>query len=137
MDAKKYLQQVRKLNVLIEQKRKQVKNLKEFAESITVPMDKERVSSSPTSLDKIGEIVAKIIDLENEINCDIDKYIELKKEVIGVIDSVEDARLMNLLYERYLNFKTWDNIAAGMGITYQWVHILHKIALKNVQKLVD
>lgn len=137
MDAKKYLQQVRKLNVLIEQKRKQVKNLKELAESITVPMDKERVSSSPTSLDKIGEIVAKIIDLENEINCDIDKYIELKKEVIGVIDSVEDARLMNLLYERYLNFKTWDNIAAGMGITYQWVHILHKIALKNVQKLVD
>lgn len=88
-------------------------------------------------LDKIGEIVAKIIDLENEINCDIDKYIELKKEVIGIIDSVEDARLMNLLYERYLNFKTWDNIAAGMGITYQWVHILHKIALKNAQKLVD
>ena len=52
------------------------------------------------------DIIAKIVDLENEINDDIDKLVDLKAEITTVIKEVDDPELQSLLEQRYLNFRT-------------------------------
>lgn len=45
------------------------------------------------------------------------------------IDAVPEARLRLLLQYRYLDGLTWEAIAEKMGLSSQWVHVLHRRAL--------
>ena len=134
MKAKYYLRQVRRLDNIVNAKLEQIEMLKSIATKITSDMSNERVSSSTVS-DKVGSTVAKIIDLETEINESIDRLIELKAEVMRIIDNVEEDDYKLLLTLRYLNFKTWEQIAVEMEFTFQWVHELHKRALIEIEKV--
>ena len=58
------------------------------------------------NIHKMEDIIAKIVDLENEINDDIDKLVDLKAEITTVIKEVDDPELQSLLEQRYLNFRT-------------------------------
>lgn len=60
-------------------------------------------------------MIIKIVDMESEINADIDSLVELKKEIAGVIHSVENIEYRTLLEQRYLCFKRWEEIAQLWG----------------------
>lgn len=142
LTAKEYLQQIRKANVMINYKQKQLDELRNLTTSITANMTPDKVQSSG-SQDKIGDTVAKIIDLQNAINDDIDRLVDLKREIMKVVDQL-DPEHMHLVYKRYFEFKTWEQIAAEMGYSYQWVcgivkgkPGLHIQALNKVQKIMN
>ena len=78
------------------------------------------------------DIIAKIVDLENEINDDIDKLVDLKAEITTVIKEVDDPELQSLLEQRYLNFRTWEQIAVDMGYNVRHLYRMHDKALKKV-----
>lgn len=73
--------------------------------------------------------VAKIIDLETEINLEIDKLVEKRKEIESVIRAVEDSILRTLLEYRYINGKKWEEIALMMGYDYRYILKIHGKAL--------
>lgn len=140
--AKEYLSQVRKIDIMINYKQKQLDELQHTADSITANASSERVQNSGTQ-DRVGQIVAKIVDLQNEINRDIDRLVDVKREVMDVVDQL-DPTCIELLTKRYFDFKTWEQIAAEMGYSYQWVcgivngrPGLHIQALGKVQKIID
>ena len=62
--------------------------------------------------------ISKIVDLETEINAEIDKLVEKRKEIEGIIRAVEDSTLQTLLEYRYINGKKWEEIALMMGYDY-------------------
>ena len=134
--AKEYLSQLYRLDNLINIKQLELESLKSISTSISVNSDSERVQTS-IKQDKIGDIVAKIIDLNNEINSDIDKLVDSKKEIMNLIDKVSCDDLRYILYLRYFHFKTWEKIAVDMNYSYQWVHKLHSRALREVDKLLN
>ncbi|HAK44196.1 MAG TPA: hypothetical protein DCM59_17765 [Clostridium sp.] len=134
--AKEYLSQLYRLDNLINIKQLELESLKSISTSISVNNDCERVQTS-IKQDKIGEIIAKIIDLNNEINNDIDKLVDFKKEIMNLIDKVPCDDLRYILYLRYFQFKTWEKIAVDMNYSYQWVHKLHSRALSEVDKLLN
>jgi DNA-directed RNA polymerase specialized sigma subunit len=134
--AKEYLSQLYRLDNLISIKQLELESLKSISTSISVNSDSERVQTS-TKQDKIGEIVAKILDLNNEINNDIDKLVDLKKEIMNLIDKVLCDDLRCILYLRYFQFKTWEKIAVEMNYSYQWIHKLHSKALNEVDRLLN
>ncbi len=134
--AKEYLSKLYRLDNLINIKQLELESLKSISTSISVNSDSERVQTS-TKPDKIGEIVAKILDLNNEINNDIDKLIDLKKEIMNLIDKVSCDDLRCILYLRYFQFKTWEKIAVEMNYSYQWIHKLHSKALNEVDRLLN
>ena len=78
---------------------------------------------------RMQDIIGKIVDLENEINADIDRLVDLKREMVAVIKAVESPEYQTLLELRYLCFKTWEQIAVYMGYESRYLHKLHQRAL--------
>lgn len=78
--------------------------------------------------------ISKIVDLETEINAEIDKLVEKRKEIESVIRAVEDSTLRALLEYRYINGKKWEEIALMMGYDYRWALRLHGRALSAVDE---
>ena len=84
----------------------------------------------------MADTIDNIVALENEINDDIDRLVDLKRDVIKTISKVQDTNCLTLLELRYLSFKSWDDIAAEMNYTSRWVHIMHSKALAAVEKIL-
>ena len=74
----------------------------------------------------------KIIDLENEINQDMMKLVELKKDIIRRIKAVESAELQTILELRYLSYMRWEEIAIELGYGIDNVFRLHRNALDEI-----
>jgi len=81
---------------------------------------------------KTEEILAKIVDLEKEIDADVDRLIEVRDSIKSIIEAVENDRERLLLQYRYLDGKTFEWIAAEMNLSWQWVHKLHSKALAKI-----
>ena len=80
MTAKEYLGQAYRLDQRIDAKLEQVANLRALATKATATITDMPRSSSPNLQHMEGTIV-KIVDLEQEINEDIDRLVDLKKEI--------------------------------------------------------
>ena len=85
--------------------------------------------------DKIGFIVSKIVDLERENNTDIDRLIELKVEIESVIAAVNDNTLETVLIKRYINYKTFEQIAVETHYSYMQICRLRGKTLNQVKML--
>lgn len=137
MDVKNYLQQAYRLNELIEHDQRELERLQILSVSIA-PVDttREIVQGGTKVYDKIGEILARIDEYTQKINCEIDEFVDLKSEIHSKIMRVQniDARLI-LLY-RYIDFMKWEDIAHRLGYTRQWVLVLHGRALKNFEEIL-
>ncbi len=77
--------------------------------------------------------IIKIIDLENEINQDMMKLVELKKEIIRRIKAVENAELQTILELRYLSYMRWEEIAIELGYGIDNVFRLHRNVLDEIR----
>lgn len=132
MTAKEYLQQALRLDERINSKISQVESLRELATKCTLTITGMPRNSSP-SQSTMADAVCKIINLEDEINHDIDRLVDLKREMVEVIKKVDDVECSLLLELRYLCFKPWEDIAVEMGYTLRNIHYLHKQALRLVE----
>lgn len=136
MQAKEYLNQIRKYDILIENKTQMILRLRMQGESVTAAMGGERVQSSGPH-DKLGDIVAEIVDLRAAIRENVEQMTRIKADVINTIDKVGDADLINVLYKRYVLFKSWTEISTEMAFTERNVQRLHGKALLEVQKILN
>ena len=130
MSAKAYLQSIEKMNAQIEYKQREVESLRDLLLKITGSIEQDRVQNSMNN-DKTGDTIAKIVDLQNEINSEIDALVDRKREIMQLLDEI-DPKSSCLLYKRYFEFKTWEQIAVEMGYSYRQVTRLHGKALKDV-----
>ena len=87
-DPKAYLKQIRRCNIHIDNKLVDINNLRSIALKITASM-KPDGGSGTGNQDKIGNIIAKIVDLENDLDREIDSYVDLKREIGEVVDRVK------------------------------------------------
>lgn len=134
-EAQEYLLQVQKLDASIDSRLEQVAHLKAMTTKITTTLKQDVVSGSGNQ-DKIGDAIAKIIDLEAEINRDIDAYVGKKREICSVIEAVSDPDQMAVLQKRYLLYESWEQIAFEMHCTYRNVCYIHGRALQAVMELM-
>ena len=132
MNAKQFLRQAYKLNELIESDKEELENLRSLSESISGDMTQERVQTS-TSSDKIVNIIAKIVDLENEIHDEIEQLIALKKQIRDVINKLENVNEKLVLKYRYLMFFQWEEICDKMHYSPRQIHRFHDSALENIE----
>lgn len=135
--AKDFLQQVQLCDAHINNKLEELAHLKDLAVRITATLKQDVVSCSGNH-DKIGDAVAKIVDLENEINQAIDEFVDKKKEVSAVVEQITNPDLLTVLYKRYFfPYESFEQIACEMGYTYRNVCYLHGKALQAVADLIE
>lgn len=135
IDSKKYLQQIRLYDSHISTKLEELQHLKEMVAKIT-PTLKDDVVSGGGSQDKLADAVAKIVDLEAEIDRDIDRYVDAKREVSGTLDRLTDPDQVKVLHMRYVQHKTWEQIACDMSMTYRNVCYIHGKGLQAVNEIM-
>lgn len=131
-----YLQQVRLCDIHIRRLTEDLERTRDMTTQITARLNVAPVSGSHEQ-DKLGGAVAKIVDLEKDINDAIEEYVSIKNDVIKTLGKVEDANQLNVLYNRYVLGRTWEEIACDMGYSYYGVCKLHGKALQTVEKLLE
>lgn len=130
--AKNYLSQAFGLNQRIESKIDQIGVLNDLATKATVTYS-DMPKSPKRDGSRMEDAIIKIIDLEAEINQDMMKLVELKKDIIRRIKAVEGAELQTILELRYLSYMRWEEIAIELGYGIDNVYYLHRKALDNIK----
>ena len=132
MTAKEYLNQAYWLDRRIDSKLEQLSALKDMATKTTSIMSDDVVSHT-RNVHSMQDVIAKIIDMQAEINADIDRLVDLKQDIMQVVKTVDDPELQTLLELRYLCFKDWQDIAYSMHFTESNVFKVHSKALQAVK----
>lgn len=133
MKAKIYLEQLEILDTKIQQKQIQLDYLKLKATGTGGISYGDRVQKSPSG-DSICNTVTKWVALEQEINDDIDKFVDKQNVIINQIQLLNDARYIKLLFKRYVQFKRLKAIAVEMNYSYPYVKEIHDSALKEFER---
>lgn len=132
MTAKEYLQKYRDAVRKVSAAQDHLDELRAMATRITPNYGAESGGVHQTG-DKLGAAVARIMDAESRVSDELELLEATEREVIRTISSVQDGTLSTLLYERYINGKTWEQIAVKMNYTYRRVTQLHGKALNAVK----
>lgn len=134
MKAKEYLQQLQRLDTMINQKIKELGDLRLMSQSAGgIDYSKERVQSSPSGDAPFVKPVLRMIELEQEINAEIDRFVDEKHEIINQIQALQNPKHIDILYKHYVEFKRLEIVAVEMNFTYQYIVELHGTALKEFQ----
>ena len=134
MDTKQYLNQISRYDRMINNKLAEISQLRELAMSVSAVKNEERVQTTPDK-DRLGSMVAKITDLEKETDMLIDRFVDLKKEIMIIISMVKSERHRDILSKKYLELKSIYEIAEELGITDRGCKKAHKKALDEFEKI--
>jgi DNA-directed RNA polymerase specialized sigma subunit len=134
MNAKQYLRKAYRLNEMINSDIAELDELKKLSTSISSP----NLSGMPSSGTRNNEApfakcVQKMIDLEKEINAEIDRFVDLKKEIRDVINTAPTYEQRLVLKYRYIEFLKWEAVASKIDMSLKHVHRIHNEALKNIK----
>ena len=136
MTADEFLKQIERADTLIDSKLSELYRLRCLATSVTVPTDREAVQTSGVS-DKVGSIVAKIVDLENEIDDMIDGYIDTRNKCIRVIEMLTHSLEYKIIHMHYVQYKTYTEIEEELNYSHTWVMEVRREALKKIEKIIN
>ena len=131
MNAKEYLSQAMYIDQRINSKLEQVTRLRENATNCTATLSDMPRPDTPNQ-QRMADTIGKIVDLEQEINEDIDRLVDLKAEARRVINAVSAPDQQLILELRYLCYKPWLEIAEAMGYSEAGVYKLHGKALRKI-----
>ena len=146
MKAKDFLNQLKKLDKLIENKLVERDQWFAMATSTTAASAPEtgiRVQSSG-SKQQMANAADAYIDIKNEIDSMIDRLLYERKKIIAVIEKLEVTEY-DILHKMYVGIMDHDrrkyldfyDIAALYNRSYSWATTMHGIALKHVQQIID
>lgn len=133
--AATYLRQLRKLDLLVQNKLIEKRQWYEIATGVSPNMSGDRVQSSG-SQQKMADAINRYIDLELEIDAAIDALVDKKREVIAVIEQLS-ATEYDLLHKIYVQGKDLQTAADDYDKSYSWITTMHGRALQSVQRILD
>lgn len=133
MTTKQYLTQISVYDKRINTKLSEIFKLRTLLQSITV-CSKEDVVQTSGSKDKLGDSIAKIVDLENEINDLVDEMVGTRKFIIEQIENMENYNENNVLYLKYVLGMSFEEVAESMNYSVRQVIRIHGYALSNFEK---
>ena len=134
MNAKDFFQRNYYLEQRVNSRLRRLSDLRQLAGRVTSSLGREPVSGS-ADVHNLDGTIAKIVDMECEINEEIDRLVDAKRESMAVIRQVEHPDQQLVLELRYLDFKSWPSIAEEMGLSPRWVQTLHERALAAVENI--
>lgn len=131
--AVNYLSQIEYIEEMIGEKQDIIDSLRSSITGTSASTESERVQTSPK--DRLGETCAKIVDLCEQLNRDIDSFVDMKAEVIQTIDQyVDDLKERRLLYLRYLKFIPIGSCAKELRISRATAYNFHKAAMQKIAR---
>jgi DNA-directed RNA polymerase specialized sigma subunit len=145
MNAYDYLKQVKDADAKIDEKKADLRELWSLATSTTQLSD--GMPHARGVSDKVGKTTRKIIKAEEKALAQIDKYMDIRADVIRHIEMLptKQCTVLHWLYVRKREkreknqswYYSWSEIAENLGCSEQNIANTRKRAIKNLQKILD
>ena len=123
---------LRVMNSDIQRTQEWIEVLRAKAESMTKCYANDRVQSS--SGDSLGDIMCKIVTLEERLNKKIDSFADAKREAKDMVFSLNNEDWQDIVYQHDIEFKTFREIAKQKGSTVKAVNQKYRRATKYMKK---
>ena len=136
MKALEFLSQAYMMEQQVRTKLHQISSLRSLAETVRSFAGSEPVCHT-RNVGALEDSVIKIMEQERELNDEIDRLVDLKREILGVISEVKDMNYRLVLEKRHLCFEPWQQIGEEMGHSDRWAQVKHRGALAEVQEILD
>lgn len=135
MKAKEYLQQVKKIDKLIENKLIEKEQWFAIATGTTASSeDGDRVQSSG-SQQKMADAVCKMVEIQEQIDKLIDNYIDIKQDVIKTIETLP-ANQYDIMHKVYIQGIDLIDVANLLDKSYESVRRSHNKGIYRVQNIL-
>lgn len=138
MTAKEYLARIRTLDIKINQKTKEISALKTTLtdiSAVSMSDDKVRDGSIPGDA-RFVITLAKIDKLERELDAEIDKFVDTRHGIISDIQSLDNPLYIKILFKRFVEYKTFDDIANDIHYSNRQTMRFYNQALNEFTKEV-
>ena len=132
MTVKEYLKQAYRLDLRIDSDIAEMEHLREMACSISTPCLEERHDPNHPNEAPFVRSLEKMLLLEEKINSEIDRLVDLKAQMREVIEAVPDPDERMVLRYRYVHNLTWEQIGNEMNADARTIRRWHGNALQHV-----
>lgn len=137
-EAKEYLLNMERLDAQINVRLSELEELEDRLKHITPVLSTDKVSGGGGTQDRMADAIAKVVDLKQTINADIERYVDLKQEALALLDKMGNPSYMTVLHRRYFLHQSWPKIAADMGyVAERGATKLHGRALQAFGKVLE
>lgn len=126
---RKDLFELKRMNERITNKLEQLEELRFLAQEVSSPKANPDVIQTNGSQDRMETIVARMVDLEREVDNLVDAFADHKAKVIRQIYRLPRERHQNILYERYILCMKISEIAVQEDMLERSVKKAHAKAL--------
>lgn len=135
MEARLYLEKVRKIDRIIENKMIELEQWRTIAEGTSAKVAGERVQTSK-SQHKMEDAVIRIDEIKNEINQIVLSNMAYKEEVISTIEQLE-PNYYDVLHKIYIQQMLIEQVATAYNTTIRSVNRRKGKALKQLQCILN
>lgn len=132
MNAREWLLRAKRLDEEIEQLLETRDREKERVTKIT-----QTLSGSVVQSTKDPHKFDRLVELEMEIDNAVDELIAVKAEVLSGIMKLSDSRHRKILRLRYVDGKTFEEIAVEIKYSWKQTMRLHGAALAKMEELLN
>lgn len=132
MTAKEYLKQAYRLDHRIDSDIAEMERLREMAFSVGSPGLEEHYNPNRPTEAPYARTLEKVWSLEEKINSEIDRLVDLKAQIRTVIEAVTDTDERMVLRYRYIHNMTWERIGDELHADKSTVRRWHGSALAHV-----
>lgn len=78
----------------------------------------------------VSRAVEKIVEAKQKLAAQISTCLDVRQEVLGVLQSIRDPRDYEILRRRYILGQKWEEIAVQLPMDYSYVHHRHRQAVR-------
>ena len=132
MTAKEYLKQAYRLDHRIDSDIAEMERLREMACSVGSPGFEEHHNPNRPTEAPFVRALEKMWAMQEKINAEIDRLVDLKAQMRGVIEAVPDTDERMVLRYRYIHNMTWEQIGDELHADKSTVRRWHGSALQHV-----
>lgn len=132
--SKEILRSIYETECLIRKREERLERLREIAEHSGIGYGEEGGRGTRTVQDTKAEMVAMIVDTEEEIGKLKGELLGIRLECMRMIDSLEHA---DVFYMRYFEYMKWEDIAKAKYRSIDWVFRVHRQGLSQLENNVN
>lgn len=141
MTGKDYMLQYWQARVTVRRLESQQASIRDLLGNVTVDPSSEHVQTSRDP-DQIGKLVAKLADIQDKLNEEKLKAMDLMDEIYRAINKLGDPDEQLILQMRYIKMLPWSKVEkelekAQRYYCLDWMMRKHRHALKEIERLTN
>lgn len=129
--AKEYLSQAQKIDQKINSMLEQSVKLRNMATKTTAILS-DMPGNATKKTTKLSDVVVKLMEQEAAIDQEIDRLVNLRAEIYGVIQCVDGMEERLVLEMRYMGYHSMAEIARHLEIGERQAYRIHERGLQRV-----